>query len=347
MQQLTQHIRRVPSRAAAPAILLFFLAPALAELFSGSAPPVEYFAPPALLLLHCAYGATAVLMREWAIRRGLNAWGRLVLALTMGIYIEGVLCKSFFSPQWPDFSFPAGYGRVLDVNWHWTVMLMLFHAVASFLIPWLIVDLLLPRFKNTPALNIPWTVVLAIASLGVAVLGFTTFPMNTAGEIYHPAWLHALLAWGVLMLLPWLAAKVPEPARSSRIALSPRLLGVLMFCAWLLFMLMSWAGVEQFHWSATTVVLLQLAVVAVALALAWRQRSLLTDAHRYALVLGHVWFWGILGLIQELDNAKRPDNTAGMAVVALLVLLGVYLLGWRLRTRRRAPEPEALSTLAQ
>jgi len=52
----------------APALLLFFLSPAIAELLSGSAPPVEFFSLPAFFLITCLYGPGALLVRELSIR---------------------------------------------------------------------------------------------------------------------------------------------------------------------------------------------------------------------------------------------------------------------------------------
>ena len=51
-----------------PTLTLFFLSPMLAELLSGSAPPVEFFSPFALLVLAALYGSGAILVRELRVR---------------------------------------------------------------------------------------------------------------------------------------------------------------------------------------------------------------------------------------------------------------------------------------
>ena len=53
-----------------PALALFFLAPMVGELLSGSAPPAEFFNPFTLLLLAALYGSGAVLIRELRVRWG-------------------------------------------------------------------------------------------------------------------------------------------------------------------------------------------------------------------------------------------------------------------------------------
>ena len=51
-----------------PAIILFFLAPAIGELLSGSAPPVEFFNPIGFVILAALYGSGAILVRELTFR---------------------------------------------------------------------------------------------------------------------------------------------------------------------------------------------------------------------------------------------------------------------------------------
>ncbi len=51
-----------------PAIVLFFLSPAIGELLSGSSPPKEFFNPVTLLLLALLYGSGAILCRELTLR---------------------------------------------------------------------------------------------------------------------------------------------------------------------------------------------------------------------------------------------------------------------------------------
>ena len=52
----------------APALILFLLAPAIGELLSGSAPPVEFFNPFGFIMLASLYGSGAVIVRELKAR---------------------------------------------------------------------------------------------------------------------------------------------------------------------------------------------------------------------------------------------------------------------------------------
>ncbi len=51
-----------------PALVLFFLSPAIGELLSGSSPPAEFFSP-FLPVLAVLYGGGAILSRELALVR--------------------------------------------------------------------------------------------------------------------------------------------------------------------------------------------------------------------------------------------------------------------------------------
>lgn len=79
-----------------PAVVLFFLAPAIGELLSGSAPPAEFFNPLSLLLLSSLYGSGALFVRELKIRWNKGYVSLFVLGATYGIIEEGLMVKSFF-----------------------------------------------------------------------------------------------------------------------------------------------------------------------------------------------------------------------------------------------------------
>ena len=51
-----------------PALVLFFLAPIIGELLSGSASPAEFFNPISFLPLSSLYGSGALLVRELKVR---------------------------------------------------------------------------------------------------------------------------------------------------------------------------------------------------------------------------------------------------------------------------------------
>ena len=82
--------------------MLFFLAPGIAEMLLGNEPPLRFFTVGDLIILTFLYGSGALLARE-AVR----SWGKgypslLFLGAAYAIFEEGLVCKSFFDPRWPD-----------------------------------------------------------------------------------------------------------------------------------------------------------------------------------------------------------------------------------------------------
>jgi hypothetical protein len=349
----------VPGTAAATtapgfkaALLLFLLAPACAELLSGSSPPAEYFNPVSLLIQHLSYGALAVLLRECAVRARLGWWARLPLALTMGMFIEGVLCKTFFSLHWGDFAFPEGYGRLWGVNWSWSLSLLVYHALMSCLVPWLVVELVYPALRDQPALTRRSTFWLWAGVLATGLLGNLAFPQTPDGhDIYHPGLLASLVSWGSLLYLPGLARRwgprldaLAAPAPALPPLASPRLLAWLTGLAWFAFFFVQYASVSKTEAKlpAPTLIMLTLLLVVLGLAVAHALRGVFSQQHALACLSGTAWFWFVFGCIQELQFAERPDNVSGMALVGAVVLAGTYGLGWLL-TRRETQRSNALT----
>lgn len=124
-----------------PALVLFFLAPAIAELLSGSAPPIEFFNPVAFFLLVALYGSGAIIVRELKVRWNKGYVSMFILGAAYGIIEEGLMVKSFFDPNWMDLGILGSYGRWMDVNWVWAEWLTIYHAIFSMAIPVTLVEL--------------------------------------------------------------------------------------------------------------------------------------------------------------------------------------------------------------
>jgi len=120
-----------PRKQTSPAWLLFFLSPAIAELLSGSMPPAEFFNPGGFILVAVLYGGGAILVRELTFRWRKGWASLLLLGAAYGIVEEGLLCKSFFDPNWPDVGILGEYGRWAGVNWIWSIQLTAYHASIS------------------------------------------------------------------------------------------------------------------------------------------------------------------------------------------------------------------------
>lgn len=316
---------RQTSRAALTAYLL---SPLLAELLSGSSPPLEFFHPLTLLLLTTLYGCGVLLVHELSVHwRG--GWRAVfLLGLAYGIFEEGLVVKSFYSPDWPDLGLLAHYGRWLDINWVWAVSLTVYHAVLSISVPLLLVDLLYPDLRGRRWLDDAALGTLRWGLGGVLVAGLVAFPYRAGFWQYVSG---VALAAGLCYAarrLPPVHLKPLKPHPPWRVGLG----GILAVVVFLTFTF----GIGGTRFSGTLATLYAIAVCAVALwQLARRVAGGWSDRHSLALVTGLVLPLILLAPLQEHDPG-RADHPAGLTLVGLAALIGLVFL--RRRVRRRPAE---------
>ncbi len=188
-----------------PLLALILLSPVIAEMLSGSTPPLEWLNPIAALLLIWLYGAGVLVMRETAVRWKTGWPSILLLGAAYGIIEEGLAVKSFFDPGWMDLGTLGWYGRWLDVNWVWAVWLTIYHAVVSIAIPIFLVEWIWPRTQGQP-LTSRRGYIAAIAMLA----GATVF-INILLTPYRPSVWHLLGAAAAVAFLAWAAKKYAGP----------------------------------------------------------------------------------------------------------------------------------------
>ena len=184
-----------------PLLALVLLSPIIAEMLSGSTPPLEWLNPIAALLLIWLYGAGVLVMRETAVRWKTGWPSILLLGAAYGIIEEGLAVKSFFDPGWMDLGTLAWYGRWFDVNWVWAVWLTIYHAVVSIAIPIFLVEWIWRRTRGIP-LTSRRGYITAIALLA----GATVF-INVLLTPYRPSIWHLLGAAAAVAFLVWAAKK--------------------------------------------------------------------------------------------------------------------------------------------
>jgi hypothetical protein len=187
-----------------PALVLFFLSAAVAELLSGSAPPVEFLNPFSFLLLSSLYGSGAVLARELKIRWNKGYVSLFVLGAAYGVIEEGLMVKSFFDPNWMDIGILGVYGRWQGVNWVWAEWLTVYHALFSIVIPITLVELAYPKQRN-----LSWVSNKKLAGLATLLTGVTAFGYLFLTD-YRPPILQYCFFVAVVAFLLVLAWKLPS-----------------------------------------------------------------------------------------------------------------------------------------
>lgn len=137
----------------APAWLLFFLAPVVAEYLLGDL-TIRMLAP--LVALGPLYGGGALLIREIARRTG-RGWPTIVLlAIAYAVTEESFLTQSLFNPDYVHQRLlDYGYMPMLGTSLNWTVFVLSIHVVWSVATPILIAEGFAGRLGRTPWLRTP------------------------------------------------------------------------------------------------------------------------------------------------------------------------------------------------
>jgi len=308
-----------------PALVLFLLSPAIGELLSGSAPPVEFFNPFGFVILVSLYGSGAVIVRELKVRWKKGIGAVLLLGVAYGILEEGLMVCSFFNPGWPDLGQLAVYGRWLSVNWVWAIMLTIYHAVYSITIPIVLVELAYSEHHRESWVNKKMFKMILILLAAVVILGFFLFnPLSG----YWPPLPHYLLTVLVIISLGYTAYKLPAEWGNRGKKPLPKLLlmwiigtvGTFSFflCFWLMPTLIPLWPIGMLF-SLTPVLFYTILLRSYE----WKEHD---EKHRFTLVSGALAFFIIFAPLQELDTT-RTDNTVGMSLVGLAFLVGLVLLG--------------------
>jgi len=323
-------------RQYAPALMLFFLAPAIGELLSGSSPPFKFFNPLLLVVLCVLYGSGALLIRELTLRWGKGWPTILTLGAAYAMIEEGLMVKSLFDPAWPGLGDYGTIGRTWGVNWIWSVNLAVYHAVFSIAIPILLVGLAFPRRRRAwVSRRVLW--ILAGLLAADVLFGFTLMTPYRPPALQYL--LTTLLVLGLIHLarrLPATCFAAPHPTgRLRRVGW----VGLIAFAGTTAYFGASWglpaAGLPPWLlFEATAFVVSGTAIAIVALTGGGRLAS---PAHRLAMASGALSFFILLSPLQEFGR-----GAPGMTLVGLLTALMLVWLSRRLR-RESAPGPDFLS----
>ena len=326
-------------RKKAPVWTLFFLAPVIGELLSGSAPPVEFFKPFSLLLLSALYGSGALLAREISLTWE-KRWPTIfILGLAYGILEEGLMVKSFFDPAWMDLGLLGVYGRAFGVNWVWSLFLTIYHAVFSISIPIYLAELIFPTAKDERWLTKRGMRSFAIL-LGADVL-FTFFLLTP----FRPPFLPYTGAVLLVLLFGWLAHRMPLRWWGEH---GGRVRGTFWF---FLVGAIGSFGLFLANWALPENEAPVQFTLAVCAALPFILRSLVRwlsgdgawgERQRLALVSGGMSFLIFAALIAESD-LTRADNPTGMRLVGFTAIAALIVL--RIAVGRREGRVQKLKAI--
>lgn len=348
-------------RRLAPVFVLLLLSPAVAELLSGSTPPVQFFYPPSLLLELGLYGAGALLVRELARRRGLGWPSILILGAAYGIVEEGLQIQSFFNVHHPDLGNLAVYGRAWGVNWVWAEHLTVYHAVWSITIPILLTELLFPARRALPWLGRRGLWISgSIFALDILV-GSALFTLGDhIAYGYVPPLVPYLAAFALVSALGWLVLRQPVRAAPVVTPFAPVptvpaphlwLLRLFSFGAaftWFFIFIAFTGKGSRIPAPVTMLAGVLLAWGVWTLIRQWSAPNRLwDDRHRLALATGPLLLTALVSLIVLPFSHAPGKNFAGQFLVGLIAILLLIVFARHVRRRvRRAEAAGAQPTLS-
>ncbi len=312
-----------------PPVALFFLAPAIAELLSGSAPPVEFFNPFGLVVLTALYGSGAILARELGRRWHKGLISLFALGAAYGVLEEGLMVKSFFDPTWMDLGILGSYGRWAGVNWVWSLELTLFHAVISIAIPILLVELMFPERRDELWVGRRTFIVLSV--LLAADVAFGYFFLTN----YIPPLVPYLGALALVIALVLLAWRLPQQIFSPKTVhvRHPFWFWLIGFTGAIAFFLVFW-GLPNTNLPPWVTMFIGVGLVALAVWTVMRMSgngAAWSGMHKLALAAGPMSLFILFAPVQEFD-VSRTDNTVGMTIVGVAGLLFLLWMWWRVKT---------------
>jgi len=239
-----------------------------------------------------------------------------------------LMVKSFFDPAWVDLGILGTFGRWLDVNWVWTEMLIIYHAVFSITIPIVLVELAYLERENERWISNRSLKVFIALLVVVTAIGFLFLTS------YAPPLPHYLLTILAMSLFIYIAYKLPtEKEKVESKNGKSKFLYIAGLAGTAAFFLIFWLGPYLFNHP--------IIVMAFGIALVFGMMKFLnrfdwkspnSPLNRLAIVAGALSFLIVLTPLQELD-ATRQDNPAGMTIVGLFAILGLLLLKSKLKAR--------------
>ncbi len=288
-------------------IALSLLSPVLAELMSGSSPPLEFFNPISFLFLWGFYGAGVLIAHELWVRWGKGYMRLMLLGFAYGIFEEGLAIKSWFDPGWMDLGALGTYGRIWGINTMWAVWLTVFHSVMSISAPIIVFAAFFPKYRGKSLLTD------REVKKVLCIFMLTTFLSYMGLNPYGPPLLQYFLA-GLLMIgILWLAMNRDMKATFPPLFAPnhPFIYGVSVSV--LLFL------INTILPKASVPVIITMTLDLLVILHFYSQLEHLEDRGRYSQIFGFLSFWALfMGFIYE------RLGVLGMSVVGVVTFLILF-----------------------
>jgi hypothetical protein len=316
-------------RRVAPAVVLLFLSPLVAEFLLGdfTLAAIGY-----LVLLAPMYGGGALLIRELTRRAG-RGWPTIVLlALAYGVLEEGIATQSLFNPDYAgEHLLRSGFVPALGIAIPWTLYVLALHTVWSISVPIALTEKWTGR-RTVSWLRTPGLVVTAVL-FALAFAATTVFSWSDGHFMASwPRLLTVVVVAAALVVAAFALPRRPAAVRPGR-APAPWLVLLTTLVAGALVMI----GIRL---PAVPGVIAMLAAYGgtTAAILLWSGRAGWDGRHRLAAaagaVLTYAWHSFLLRPLGGDGPVITPVSKVVFAVAAVTLLAAEAD-----RVRRRRPRP--------
>ena len=312
-------------RKIAPAVVLFFCSPYVAEYLLGN---LAIDALGALVALAPLYGGGALLVREISRRMG-GGWPTVILlALAYGLIEEGLVIQTLFNPSYLGLHLLAEAAiPPLGIGGWWTLFVLTLHTVWSVTVPIAVVEALFASRARTPWLgNFGLVVTTLLFLAGAAMVYFGT--QRTEKFMASPLQLMSAAVAVVVVVVASILVRrnsVPQTGRAPH----PIVVGLCTFGLCLAFM--SLHAVVR-GWPLVGVYLV-IYLLGAGLLVGWSRRDTWTPLHTLAAAGGAMITYACTAFPQEpVFGSKGTVDLIGNIVFALIA---VILLVFAVKAVRR------------
>jgi hypothetical protein len=321
----------------APALLLMFLAPVMAEVLPGATRLSALFVLPIQI---CVWGGGALLIR-YAVKKWRLGWrNMLLLTLVLSIAEECLIQQTSLAPM---VLYIKGevYARALGVNYVYFLWALAYETVFVVFLPVVLLELLFPQRRDETWLTRAGLIMVMVFFVIGCLFAWYTWTQMARVHVFHvpvynpplTAVLLAVAAMGGLLLAalgPW-RAKLAAPATPSQppSAWSVAAFGFVWAVLWYGLVLLGF-GIEPAFPPSIAVVAGIVLLIAILLRLPrWRAHISWESNYNYALVFGAMTGAMLAGFIGFIGWSTMPDLVfkilANILAVALMIMLGLRM----------------------